>query len=218
MLSKIYLVGANGNMGGRYKAILKYLRVPFKTCDMDHDQGIDGCDGILIATPTNTHEALVDRWVESYPVLCEKPIWTLPYNFYSRFEHLEDGSWACKTGMDYTKLRMLNQYQALLFDASGDKPSGRGVYYNYFKHGGDGLIFDTINIYGNMANFDVDSVELREDSPVWECQIDGYKLNLSDMDHAYIRTLYDWITDPRGNMQYACEAHHRAFRLLEQFK
>jgi hypothetical protein len=216
MLSKIYLIGANGNMGQRYQAVMKSLRIPYKTCDVNHDEGIDGCDGVLIATPTYTHEGLIDRYLDKYPVLVEKPIWQLPYNFYTRFEYTND-LWRAKDFRDYSKLRMINQYEALVDDAPRTEQK-EVTYYNYFRHGSDGLVWDTINIYGNMADFDRDSLELREDSPVWTCIIDGRKLNIADMDNAYIREIYDWVRNPRGNMQYFCRAHDRAFKLLEQFR
>jgi hypothetical protein len=216
MLNKVYLVGANGNMGKRYQAVLKWIRLPYKTRDLDHDEGIEGCDGVIIATPTYTHEALAEQYMHTYPVLCEKPIWTQRYNFYTRFSRDDEGMWRAKDFRDYSRLRMLNQYRHVLANAQQTRASN--TYYNYYKHGGDGLIFDCINIYGNMKDFETSNVELKEESPVWGCCIDGKILDLADMDQAYVTEIFDWVRNPTGNLHYMCEAHHRAFQLLDQFQ
>jgi hypothetical protein len=111
---------------------------------------------------------------------------------------------------------MLNQYRHVLANAQQTRASN--TYYNYYKHGGDGLIFDCINIYGNMKDFETSNVELKEESPVWGCCIDGKILDLADMDQAYVTEIFDWVRNPTGNLHYMCEAHHRAFQLLDQFQ
>lgn len=191
------IVGANGNMGRRYQAILRHLNVPFVTQDIDgirRDHGHQGgaWDSVILATPTADHGGQILKFAEfGVPILCEKPIT-------KDLEELE----RIVTTMErsYSTLQMVNQYEFLATYDSGI------TFYDYFKSGGDGLAWDTINI-GALARGEFSAWD---NSPIWRCTINGKALNLADMDGAYVAMMRQWLTSPRGDLDYIIMAHEKA--------
>ena len=182
----IALIGSEGSMGQRYQAILNYLRQPYVALDKtkpQNDQIIKKAlqaDRIIVATPTSTHvEYLKELLPSKKPILCEKPIT-------KDFDELVDlHAFCARHGYSYN---MVMQYKEL------DVPLhtiGRWSYYNYFRHGNDGLIWDCMQIIGLAQG----PVWVKEESPIWECTINGKSLSLSDMDSAYVRMIRKWLTN-----------------------
>lgn len=188
-------------MGKRYQAILKYQDVPFECLDLDNlEDGpalLSKAEKIIIATPTDTHLNLISM-VAPYkvPVLCEKPITK------SRDEllHLEQ---IAKTHS--LNLTMMMQYSELPGFAFGPQS-----YYNYFRHGNDGLIWDCMQIIVLHKGRHEDLV-LHEKSPVWECKINGRWVDLREMDLAYIDFVSKWLTKLKTShsMEYLIQIHDK---------
>lgn len=175
------IIGANGSMGKRYQAILKHLDEPAWCVDKDHDantifERAMKADRIIICTPTETHFSFLKKLlVLGKPILCEKPI----------TKHLPELMEIFKLSKKHsTPFTMMLQYSELV------NPSTSGAsYYDYFRTGNDGLIWDCLQIIGLSK----DDVDIKNESPVWMCRINGQSLKLSDMDHAYLNFVRKWI-------------------------
>lgn len=196
----ILVLGHRGNMGRRYSHILDYLKVEWKGLDISNGpldnqtiyETADGCDGVIIATPTKYHLAHLNLLADlQVPILCEKP-------FSYELEDLKKTLLLYQE--NYTPLSMVLQYKELLNDvAVGDS------HYNYFKTGKDGLEFDCIQIIGLAKG----KVEIRNDSPVWDCVINGQRLHLSDMDQAYVWAVQRFLSRKYQNLKDIYEIHQR---------
>lgn len=187
---KICIAGYNGNMAARYKAVLTYLG--HEHCGYDVGDPIPEADGYIIATPTHTHKAQVFALARfGKPVLCEKPV----AKSMADLHHIR----AVCEGHG-TPFQVVMQY-AYLADASR---SGRS-HYDYFKHGSDGLLWDCFQIIA-LAK---ERVTLCESSPVWQCIINGKKLNLAEMDMAYCVMIAEWLKDPKAQTWRYIETAHQ---------
>lgn len=186
---KIYIAGANGGMGRRYKAILRHLGHEVWGFDLpdfsEHHElaeqvrfEAESSDAAIIATPTETHLDMIDFFrLRDRPMLCEKPI--------SKDLALLEKKLAMFSRKG-AKLQMVSQYDYLLEDID-EGPT----YYNYFKTGNDGLFWDCINVVKHAKG----KITLKNDSPIWQCWINGQKLNLGHMDQAYIEMVKDWLAN-----------------------
>lgn len=205
----ILVVGANGSMGKRYQAILRYLGEKVLCADIsDYPNSIvemaSVCDGAIIATPTETHldqiSLLAGAGVKC-PILCEKPL------------SKDMGSvQAINRIVTHNKLNftMTMQYK-MLDDLNSSGPS----YYDFFRHGSDGLIWDCIQIIGLSR----DELELHETSPIWKCQLNGKQLSLGDMDKAYVDFVSQWLENPVGDDIHRLSAlHHKTKEMSENWK
>jgi len=186
---KVFIVGINGNMGQRYKHILKWLGHEVDGIDKESISTLDilkDKERVIIATPTATHIGYIDHIAHSNPearILCEKP-------FINDEKHF---GFLCESVNRWKKsninISMVSQYDYLV------DPESEGVtYYNYFKTGNDGLNFDCINIIWHAKG----NIVLSNSSPIWDCIINGKRINLSDMDEAYIKMVQMWIHMPYG--------------------
>ena len=198
-MKKVLIVGNKGNMGVRHTAICKHLGI--KVIGQELGEGrpdMTGVDGIIVASSTASHTRDILNYSRyGLPFLCEKPVSKLPIeidNFVSV---------AKKMNMN---IRMINQYEELI-----DPNLVGDTHYNYFKTGMDTLAFDCINIIGLAKG----KVTLQDDSPVWDCQINGQKLNLGDMDQAYISMIEKWAKDPKENLDYIRTAHLKVFKYIQ---
>jgi hypothetical protein len=195
-MKKVAVYGANGNMGTRYCKILERYAgcevVRIDITDFGETNIDDTCDGFIIATPTNTHVKLISALKHfNKPILCEKPI----------TKSILDLEQILTEDID---LSMINQYEFLDdVDRSGD------TSYDYFKTGTDGLIWDCINVIGTArAEYNVSNHSL-----IWQCKLNGRKINLEWMDEAYIRNICAW-TEGWRNKGYILDAHKKVSRLL----
>lgn len=162
-------------MGRRYKAILSYLKEPFRCMDLKigpPDIPIGEFDRYIIATPTSTHLGWVME-LDHYekPILCEKP---LSKDMGEVMQIL-----GCKS-----PLTMQMQYLQLV----GPNDVGHSSY-NYFHHGSDGLVWDCFQIVALAAG----SASLAETSPIWQCTINGRQLQRQTMDSAYVNYVSRWL-------------------------
>lgn len=189
----VLLLGSEGNMGKRYQAILRKLRISFTGVDKNDIRPKDKFSHVIIATPTDTHYDLIKEYKQySVPILCEKPITTNP----NELEQIM--IWKAK-------LTMVNQYAHMqMFRASGSS------CYDYFKTGDDGLGWDCINILGMAKG----KVTLMNKSPIWQCQLNGQTLRINDMDEAYISMIMQWCWSDYswGDIDYIINAHQKVLK------
>jgi len=195
----IIVIGYLGNMGKRYTTILDKLNYPWIGIEnmgahYDRQMGefISGLHAIayhsvIIATPTYTHMDIIKRYrTLNLPVLCEKPI----------SKSADDIDYLVNNNINIT---MINQYKNL---------SGKGgaTYYNFYNSGGDGIEWDCINIVGLAGQ---ERAYISNESLTWDCCINGKKLELNDVNQAYVDMIKDWIESPGSDLEYIKEAHKR---------
>jgi hypothetical protein len=202
------IIGANGSMGKRYQAIYEWLDYPYWAVDkeLSREQILvraKAADSIIVCTPTITHgELLRDFMPLQKPILCEKPISK------DMDELNEILTYAKRKALPFN---MVMQYEELLNDKGRDGDAKSE--YNYFRHGNDGLVFDCLQIIA-LANGEI---HLDDESPIWTCVINGQKINLSDMDQAYVSMIKKWRG---GNMyqdlSWLMEIHENANTLNEE--
>lgn len=184
-------------MGQRYKAILKHLGHEFFCVDVDiHEDTTLGLahmsDGIIVASPTDTHHYYINLLAPlSIPILCEKPICKSE-------DGLKDIIEICEANK--TRLTMMMQYYVLTVASDAGTS-----YYDYFRTGPDGLPWDCFQIIA-LAKRDI---RIKNESPVWSCAINGRKLNIADMDKAYISFVRSWIDGYKQTSQELIEMHKK---------
>jgi hypothetical protein len=203
---KVLLVGAAGNMGSRYKAVLNYLGVEFSPYDITLKTTLKdaakGCDRALICTPTDAHADSIRQVISVLkgPILCEKPI---TKNLRELRDLIND---CAKAGCD---LRMIYQYKKVYRDDGFIGPT----HYDYYKSGGDGLAWDCIQLIGLARG----SIRIDQKSPIWDAAINGQLLRIGLMDQAYIEYVNDWIKCPQVCVgpKEIIETHEKVQRLIE---
>lgn len=196
-MNNILVIGANGSMGKRYQAILKYLGKKPITSDIeDSPQTLDDkllvSDGVIIATPTETHYELIDFCSDrKIPILCEKPLSKHPGELAGIKRLVES---------EKINLTMTMQYKLL------DKPHSSGPsYYDYFRTGKDGLKWDCLQIIGLARG----RVLLAGDSPIWKCTLNDHDLSFSDMDKAYVQFVKNWFDRPGDDLGKLMDIHQK---------
>lgn len=200
----ILILGHKGNMGGRYAAILNYLGVPW--VGADKEQSPDeilalalSSTGVIIASPTACHpEHLMMMARLEIPVLCEKP-------FTKDMQELDE---ILKLYESTECLSMVLQYYELI-NPDLEGPSK----YNYFKHGGDGIVWDCIQIIGLSTG----DVTIEETSPIWECTLNGQELSIKDMDDAYIRNVQRWLNGDYLSLETIHGIHKKTHDFEKRF-
>lgn len=198
---KIFIVGHKGNMGSRYKAIVKFFGHEWAGDDLDGWTGgftSKNADRIIIATPTSEHLNDIRKYRDGgKPILCEKPITT----DIDDIELLED-----LIGLEQP-FEMIDQYRHIISNIA----NGGVTLYDYFKHGADGLYYDCINVIKHAKN----GIILRAVSPFWQCVINGQQLSISDMDHAYMQMISEWLLSPKNDVRAIIAAHFKVHTLKE---
>lgn len=195
----ILIIGSEGSMGKRYQAILKYLGKSvicvdnlLGTTSGQYNLATRVADGIIIATPTDTHfKFLIDLIPLQKPLLCEKPV----SKEMAELEAISDHLWEHET-----PFRMMYQYSVL----TDPKYSGDS-HYNYFRHGSDGLVWDCLQVIGLSKR----EPALSGISPIWDCAINGEQLALSHMDKAYVDYVDLWFKSPTQDFEEIKEAHYK---------
>lgn len=193
----VLIVGAHGSMGRRYQAIMRYLGREYRCVDKDDtDEHVAEVakvsSGIILATPTDTHLSMIRRFLPlRRPILCEKPVT-------KSIDELREV--LAEIASAKVPFRMMFQYQ-MLNDAGriGDS------HYNYFKHGNDGLIWDCLQVIALGRR----RVQIRGDSPIWSCKLNGRTLRLDHMDAAYIAYVQKWFNEPKQDTIEILRAHEK---------
>ncbi len=192
----VLIVGADGSMGKRYQAVLRYLNFPFICADSytpistmaEHYQK---AQAVIIATPTAIHKSNLDFFSKlSKPILCEKPLSKdMDELIFIRDEVVRNRK---------SNLTMMMQYEMLT-----DLSCAGESYYDYFRHGNDGLAWDCLQVIALAKR----RVTLKEESPVWKCEVNGQVLSLSDMDRAYVEFVKRWMARPGEDISRLFDMH-----------
>jgi hypothetical protein len=209
MRAPVLVIGANGSMGRRYQAILRYLGIPSRGVDVETSRADRGglasmSRGVILATPTPTHYALWRAMREDtpdrpdLPILCEKP-WS------TTLREVE------AMAADPAPLAMMAQYVLL------DPPRDDGMtIYDYFQSGADGVGWDCLTLLGCARG----PVLLKQDSPTWRCTLNGRPLTLDEVLMAYVDLVARWLDNPIAGGRWAdrswiSRAHRRAAEWME---
>lgn len=189
----ITVLGSKGSIGRRHCAILTYLGKPHYGIDVDEETldrawKIRNSSHVVIATPTDMHNIHIQEVFELNPkirILCEKPI-VRGSGFISELSKVD-----ITMQMQYTELT---------------EPTDNGYsQYNFFNHGRDGLIWDCFQVVALAKG----ECKLFEDSPIWKCDINGRKLNIQDMDWAYIKYMEKWLGGYRSDLKQLIDMHQK---------
>jgi len=195
------IIGSEGSMGRRYQAILKWLGAPFQCYDTKIEPDYRahpsyGFSNFIIASPTSSHLHWIER-LDQYakPILCEKPL--------SRSLDEVERILACTS-----PISMMMQYKYLCADAPGG-----GSSYNYFRHGGDGMVWDCLQIIALAEG----NIVLNENSPAWNCFINGKEIDLRKMDWAYIDAVKDFLSGKYLQRSVMLDWHHKVKKFEDEW-
>ena len=191
-------------MGKRYQAILKHLDKKFTCADLHtkFEQTIEMAktsQGVIIASPTPSHFNYLDSFSTlKIPVLCEKPL----SKSYEELVTIKE---------ELVKVRKMNLTMTMQYKMLDHKDTTGLSFYDYFRHGNDGLAWDCLQILGLARG----PVQLKEDSPVWRCILNGRVLSLSDMDKAYVGFVRQWLTSPGDKIEELFEIHLKVMEYID---
>jgi 8-oxo-dGTP pyrophosphatase MutT (NUDIX family) len=193
---RVLVVGAKGNMGKRYCSILRYLgHEPVEIDEPWPDIIPQDWTHAIVATPTLQHWAgacdllshTQDTTVVRH-VLMEKPISFSLHLTAAIREILEESN---------MRLSVVNQYNYLpeVRNAPPRAPGGelRPSWYRFYNHGKDGLHWDCFQIYALAEG----EVQLSNTCPLWDCAINGQRIDIAHMDWAYIDMVDDFLHDQK---------------------
>lgn len=201
------VVGALGNMGRRYCAILAEIGIPHVLFDIGQDPLSVPCDRYIIATPTETHFSIIKdiRGLQpETPILCEKPLMVCRSS--------EDVGAVCDLVKKDRNLFMVNNYK---FTHRYWPPTGQNTLtsYEYYNSGPHGLAWDCIQLV-HMAQGEL---RLTKKSPIWRCLINGREITRSRIDISYLQMIKAFVGDEDGlwSGDDIANAHQKAFLLAE---
>lgn len=188
-MKAICIIGAAGNMGKRYSAICDSEDIPYISVDREDSlpRPADGISHYIIATPTSTHGKVLIDLTNLNPgylkVLVEKP--------FAIMDNLKTGLAPIEHARSHGHtVYMVNQYayysHGLTEEAEGP------THYDYYNSGKDGAAWDCIQLI-HLAKSNVEY--LQNENPIWDCMINGMKLNRELIDLCYVKMIKDFATD-----------------------
>ena len=200
MKCKLLLVGAKGNMGRRYAAILKSFFPETSVIGVDiGDPWPLSFDKAIVATPTETHYNICLKLAASRkPFLCEKPVVkTLP-----QMETLVQN---CSMGY------MVNNW-AHVFPDWYLKPNDSIIDYDFYHTGHDGLHWDCIQLH-----YLAKEIKINNESPYFRASINGEEVTLEMIEASYTKMLSFFLKDDERwlwTMQDALNATRKVSALI----
>lgn len=182
----VLLIGSDGAQGKRYQSILKLLKRAAICVDAKRpdsfsliDENMGAISHIIVATPTQCHPDDIRKYARyQRPVLVEKPV----TKDMRELTSLRDDLLELRA-----KVSMVLQYRQMGFLQNA--PQKRESYYDYFRHGNDGLIWDCFQ----PIAFACGKITVSEESPIWRCKINGMTLDISKMDTAYVTEVMEFL-------------------------
>lgn len=211
---KLLLLGAEGSIGRRYKAIFNNYDYNYAPYDITtHKDKVEKyiqdkeITHILIATPTRTHLNylwLINDLRPDVKVLCEKPITT-------DVKGLEEFLKEC-----HLDLTMVCNY-AYVEDLECTSLSDTS--YNFYNSGNDGLAWDCIQLIA-LAKGDI---SLSTQSPIWGAEINGYRVYKEGIDFSYCKMLEIWMSGRKlpklfSDKEKLLEVHKKTHKLQGMVK
>lgn len=199
---KVLLVGSEGSIGQRYKAILNYLKVPFFTYDVKTDRRnvlYKEYSHLIVATPTYTHLDIAQAIPKDVFALIEKPIVTKEKDLLTLEKAL------------HPRIFQVNQY-AYIPGINGDGET----YYNFFRTGSDGILFDCITLIYLAKSI----INLGNTSPFWQCKINGRDILYQSLEQSYVNMIKDFLGKREflWNEENIIKAHKAVFDLASNYK
>lgn len=176
---KILLIGANGNMGRRYAAILNHLEADWVGVDIG-DKWPKDFDRAIVATPTGSHFGICSRLAKlKKPFLCEKPISKNPDSIRKLIRMGAEGYMVCNWKFVFSD-RV--EYRRKL------NPNENNICYDYYSTGKDGTIWDCIQ----LVYLAID-IQIKTESPYFDVTIDDDHVTLDDIAYSYITMIRKFI-------------------------
>jgi hypothetical protein len=205
----ILIIGASGNMGKRYSAIVSYLGHRAVCLDINNDIAhyLAYHKGpAIIASPTAEHLVHIEQCLEySIPCLCEKPL-----HKNNDPEYISDLEMAAY-GKD-VDIRMVCNWK-FAYDIARNEMRGilpecsNSVSYNCWNTGKDGIAWDCIQLF----HFDA-SPELKNDSPYLIARINNVDITEKHIAQSYVEMIKAWLSTPNKlwDLNYSTTLHRLA--------
>lgn len=183
---KLLLIGSEGSIARRYRAILKHLKVDFEEYDNPEHKFFSVPQSFyqrfthaLIATPTHTHM----QWVDELP-----PIWKLIEKPASK--NLEE--------IEERKLNhgcyVVNNYQFLPCSNTKKK-----ISYNFYNTGKDGLIWDVCQLV-YLAYKNKVELEVKRESFWWNLKWGQHQVAYHEIERSYYHMLKAFCSGDTSNL------------------
>lgn len=199
-MESLCIVGGKGNMGRRYASICRFLGINHFPADVGDP--IEYATHYVIATPTDTHLDIIfglhEKFGKKISILCEKPFTT-------------DPSEIVKLSWLRSNVYMVNNYA--FYPGFLESTLGPTVY-DFYNSGPHGLAWDCIQLL-ELASA---SVKLLNQSPIWQCQINGIRMQREPLDLAYvemIRAFWTGKTKSLWGKDRIVSAHRKAASFLQ---
>lgn len=207
---KILVLGARGNMGRRYCAILRHLGQEVVEADIG-DRWTDlEFDKAIVATPTPGHAYdCLQLAMRKKSFLCEKPLSTNP-------REIEDLILYCEAnGVDG---RMVCNWKFAGMPAGCSwLPGFHEVNYSNWRTGSDGTAWDCIQlIYLAKGG----GIKIEVGAPCFRASIDYWHITLENIEQSYIKMVDYWLNKPSAlwSLEDAKKATQKVLRYMEENK
>lgn len=167
----ILLIGSEGSIGRRYRAVLEALGIPYRGKEKEDPWDFSCITKAIIASPTFLHFDHASKVAaEGIPFLCEKPM-CFESNLIRRLQ---------KTTY---KGFVVNNWAQLAWNA--DLPSSpKKITYDFYNTGRDGLLWDTIQLIYLAKIYNAElSVDTR--SYFWDAHFDQTPIPYREIEHSY---------------------------------
>lgn len=172
------LIGSEGRIGSRYKAILNSFGEPTQYWDPKNGStSLINHDRWLIASPTETHYEYCMQAIEAgKPFLCEKPL----SKKLSECREISDTAAAMKI----PGFVVCNYKYAV---KTAWPRSNFSISYDYYN-AGDELEWSC----AQLLYLDP-KAKLKDKSPVWKVEVNGKPLDYTKLEKSYVRMIGDFL-------------------------
>lgn len=192
---KVLLIGGNGSIGRRYRAVLKALKVDYRIHEINDMFSTEDCTHIIVASPTETHLHMAMLSAPSnLPILIEKPLskslkeCELLMNY---FDAMENVSVFVVNNYSFALLP-INNYTFCLH-AQGT------ISYDFFNTGKDGLLWDVCQLI-YFAKLWEQELFIRTESYFWDLQHRGCSLHYRRIEESYFQMLQAFLANDREKL------------------
>jgi hypothetical protein len=205
----ILLIGSEGSIGRRYKAVLEELNLKFREHDLAEmhrfHQNVEGITHAIIASPTPTHFGYCLALEKlNIPYLCEKPVTK---------NILE----AERLYQECTRGFVVNNW-AFLGTNADLAPSPTEITYDFYNTGRDGLLWDVCQLI-YLAHVTGAHLTVSRISATWDVTWNGVQVPYSYIENSYIQMVRAFIegdTKMLWSLRRGCEMTKLVSRLEEQ--
>ena len=180
---RVLLVGADGRIGRRYKAILKMLKVDVISFDDPeaHPREVESLvfDKAIIAAPTDLHYAYSMQMARmDKQFLVEKPL-SKSLDECMMLGHIFGGY-------------VVNNYDYVCKLFTNSAPT---IEYDYYNTGDDGMEWDCCQ----LLYLDPDAT-IKTESPLWKLRINGSRVHYDQLEDSYVWMVRDFLAENVKNL------------------